>query len=156
MHLFDGKYLTVLALAGALAVAGCGGSDDSGDTTSAPATTPAEVTTQGGSGGGKTSTEPMVTTGMAKCTKSEISKAVEGTSSADSGDAVLAPGADAYKCADGWAVAFANVGTGQEQVTTTLVFQAEGQFWVVQDRAKVCPEPSEVPSAIYDLACNSN
>lgn len=135
----------------ALVVAGCGGSDDSGSETSTPtASTPATT------GGGSTQTEPMVTTGMAKCTESEISKAVEQTGSQESGEAVLAPGADSYKCADGWAVAFANVGTGQEQITTTLVFQAEGQFWVPQDRAKVCPEPSEVPKAIYDLACNSN
>ena len=156
MRLIEPKHLTVLAAVAGLAIAGCGSSNDSGST-SAPATTaPAEVTTQASSGGGSTSTEPMVTTGMAKCTESEISKAVEGTSTADSGKATLAPGNDAYKCADGWAVAIANVGTGQEQVTTTLVFQAEGQFWVVQDRAKVCPEPSDVPKAIYDLACNSN
>jgi ABC-type phosphate transport system substrate-binding protein len=135
----------------ALVVAGCGGSDDSGSETSTPtASTPATT------GGGSTQTEPMVTTGMAKCTESEISKAVEQTGSQESGEAVLADGADSYKCADGWAVAFANVGTGQEQVTSTVVFQAEGQFWVPQDRAKVCPEPSEVPKAIYDLACNSN
>lgn len=146
--------ITSLLACGALAAAGCGGSNDSADTSAT--TAPAQVTTQAASGGGKTTTEPMVTTGMAKCTETEISKAVESTSSGDSGKAVLAPGADAYKCADGWAVAFANVGTGQEQVTTTVVFQAEGQFWVPQDRAKVCPEPSEVPKAIYDLACNSN
>jgi len=135
----------------ALAVAGCGGSDDS----SGESTTPA-VSTPATSGGGSTSTEPMVTTGMAKCTESEISKAVEQTGSEETGKAALAPGADNYKCADGWAVAFANVGEGQEQITTTLVFEAEGQFWIPQDRAKVCPEPSDVPKAIYDLACNSN
>ena len=136
----------------ALVVAGCGGSGDSGEETTTPATAPPATTATGGA----TTTEPMVTTGMAKCTESEISKAVEQTGSQESGEAVLADGADNYKCADGWAVAFANVGTGQEQITTTLVFQAEGQFWVPQDRAKVCPEPSEVPKAIYDLACNSN
>lgn len=148
------RTLSVLALAAAaLAVAGCGGSNDSGDQTTAPAASVPATTTTGGE---TTGTEPMVTTGMAKCTESGISAAVEKTSSQDSGKAVLAPGADSYKCADGWAVAFANVGTGQEQITTTLVFQAEGQFWIPQDRAKVCPEPSDVPKAIYDLACNSN
>lgn len=143
---------SLLAVAAvALVAAGCGGSSDSGSETTTPAASVPATT-----GGGATTTEPMVTTGMAKCTESEISKAVEQTGSQDSGKAELAPGADSYKCADGWAVAFANVGTGQEQVTTTLVFQAEGQFWVPQDRAKACPEPSEVPKAIYDLACNSN
>ncbi len=149
---FARRLPALLAVAAvALVVAGCGGSDDTGSETSTPAaSTPATT------GGGSTQTEPMVTTGMAKCTESEISKAVEQTGSQESGEAVLADGADNYKCADGWAVAFANVGTGQEQITTTLVFQAEGQFWVPQDRAKVCPEPSDVPKAIYDLACNSN
>ena len=148
MRLFTASSLTVLAAA--LAVSGCGGSDSSTDTaaTTAPAATATSTAAS--------TTEPMVTTGMAKCTKGEISAAVEKTGSQDSGEAVLAPGSDSFKCADGWAVAFANVGTGQEQVTTTVVFQAEGQFWVPQDRAKVCPKPSEVPSAIYDLACNSN
>ena len=134
-----------------LAVAGCGGSDDTGGESTTPS-----VSTPATTGGGSTSTEPMVTTGMAKCTESEISKAVEQTGSEESGKAELAPGADSYKCADGWAVAFANVGEGQEQITSTLVFEAEGQFWIPQDRAKVCPEPSDVPKAIYDLACNSN
>ena len=142
---------SLLAVAAvALVAAGCGGSSDSGSETTTPAASVPATT-----GGGAT-TEPMVTTGMAKCTESEISKAVEQTGSQESGKAELAPGADSYKCADGWAVAFANVGEGQEQITTTLVFQAEGQFWVPQDRAKACPEPSEVPKAIYDLACNSN
>lgn len=133
-------------------MAGCGGSGNSADTTTAPA---ASTTAQATTGAG-TTTEPMVTTGMAKCTKSEISAAVAKTGNAESGEAVLAPGAGSYKCADGWAVAFANVGEGQEQITTTVVFEAEGQFWIPQDRAKVCPEPSDVPKAIYDLACNSN
>lgn len=142
----------ILAVAAvALAVAGCGGSDDSGGEKTTPAAS-VPVTT----GGDSTQAEPMVTTGMAKCTESEIAKAVEQTGSQEAGEATLAPGADNYKCADGWAVAFANVGEGQEQYTTTLVFEAEGQFWVSQDRAKVCPEPSDVPKAIYDLACNSN
>ena len=43
-----------------------------------------------------------------------------------------------------------------EQYTATVVWQAEGQFWVPQDRGKVCPKPSQIPAAIYDLACNSN
>ena len=140
--------LSLTVLAAALAISGCGGSGDAPQTsaTTAPAaTTPAA-----------TATEPMVTTGMAKCTEGEISKAVGQTGTQETGKATLAPGSGNYKCADGWAVAFANVGSGQEQVTTTLVFQAEGQFWVPQDRAKVCPKPSEVPQAIYDLACNTN
>ena len=96
-------------------------------------------------------------TGSASCTKAEITKAVSDLSSSDYADAKLATGGGpSYKCADGWAVGFVDVGMGMEQYTTTVVWQAEGQFWVPQDRGKVCPKPSQVPAAIYDLACNSN
>ena len=50
-----------------------------------------------------------------------------------------------------------NVGTGKSQYTATLVFEAEGQFWIPQDRQKVCKSPgNQVPAAIYQDACNTN
>jgi hypothetical protein len=64
---------------------------------------------------------------------------------------------DSFKCADGWAYAFVNVGSGEEQYTATLVFEAEGQFWVPKDRAKVCNAPGDqVPASIYQDACETN
>jgi hypothetical protein len=138
------------ALVAALALAACGGSDTA--STSTPSTVTTNVTSTA-----TDTTGAAITTGSASCTKAEITKAVSDLSSSDYADAKLATGGGpSYKCADGWAVGFVDVGTGLEQYTTTVVWQAEGQFWVPQDRAKVCPKPSQVPAAIYDLACNSN
>lgn len=62
-----------------------------------------------------------------------------------------------FKCADGWAYAFINAGTGDEAVTGTVVFEAEGQFWIPKDRATVCKAPGDqVPAAIYEPACETN
>lgn len=148
------KLAISFALISVFAIAACGGSDTA--STSTPSTVTDNVTSTA------TETTPVttgtaLTTGSAECTKAEITKAVSDLSSSDYADAKLATGGGpSYKCADGWAVGFVNVGSGMEQITTTVVWQAEGQFWVPQDRGKVCPKPSQVPAAIYDLACNSN
>ena len=87
------------------------------------------------------------------CDAASITKAAQG---ADDAPVALAE-PDSFKCADGWAYAFVNVGSGEEQYTATLVFEAEGQFWVPKDRAKVCNAPGdEVPAAIYKDACETN
>lgn len=148
------KLAISFALISVFAIAACGGSDTA--STSTPSTVTDNVTSTA------TETTPVttgtaLTTGSAECTKAEITKAVSDLSSSDYADAKLATGGGpSYKCADGWAVGFVNVGSGMEQITTTVVWQAEGQFWVPQDRGKVCPKPSQVPAAIYNLACNSN
>jgi uncharacterized lipoprotein YehR (DUF1307 family) len=143
------------ALVSVFALAACGGSDTS--STSTPSTATTNVTSTATDTTAPVTTGAAITTGSASCTKAEITKAVSDLSSSDYADAKLATGGGpSYKCADGWAVGFVDVGMGMEQYTTTVVWQAEGQFWVPQDRAKVCPKPSQVPAAIYDLACNSN
>uniref|UniRef100_A0A6J5Z5I5 Unannotated protein n=1 Tax=freshwater metagenome TaxID=449393 RepID=A0A6J5Z5I5_9ZZZZ len=102
-------------------------------------------------------TGPMIKTGSAKCTEAAIKKAVADYADAGNEGAVLATGdSDSYRCTDGWLVAQVNVGPAAEAATVTVLWQGEGQFWVPQDRAKVCPKPSKVPASIYDLACNSN
>ncbi len=64
---------------------------------------------------------------------------------------------DSSTCADGWAYAFVNVGSGQGQITVTTVFEAEGQFRVVQDRADVRAGPGDqVPASIHQDACETN
>jgi hypothetical protein len=143
------------ALVSVFALAACGGSDTA--STSTPSTATTNVTSTATDTTAPVTTGAAITTGSASCTKAEITKAVSDLSSSDYADAKLATGGGpSYKCADGWAVGFVDVGMGMEQYTTTVVWQAEGQFWVPQDRAKVCPKPSQVPAAIYDLACNSN
>ena len=144
-----------LALVAALALAACGGSDTA--STSTPSTVTDNVTSTATEASAPVTTGAAITTGSASCTKTEIQKAVSDLSSADYPNASLATGGGpSYKCANGWAVGFVDVGTGMEQYTTTVVWQAEGQFWVPQDRGKACPKPSQIPAAIYELACNSN
>lgn len=91
--------------------------------------------------------------GTVACDAPSITKAAQG---ADDAPIALAE-PDSFKCADGWAYAFVNVGEGESQYTATQVFQAEGQFWIPKDRAKVCTAPgNEVPASIYQDACETN
>lgn len=105
-----------------------------------------------------TSTADTATTskvgGTAVCDKDAIAKAVAATGESDGTTATLST--DGFTCEAGWAVALADVGPAGKAVTETLVYRAEGQFWIEQDRGKVCPKPSEIPAAIYRKACGSD
>lgn len=123
-------------------------------------------------------------TALAGCTSASTESAVGGTTSCDVA-ALTAPAADAVaadspdmkldqvddvQCADGWAAVLADISPTDGSdggFAVTLVFEAEGQFWIPKDRAKVCgtmsttdpgarPKDSQVPAAIWPLACNSN
>jgi hypothetical protein len=66
-----------------------------------------------------------------------------------------------YRCADGWAVMFPAVGTSAAATSFTenVIVQAQGPNWALMDRGKVCgdsEESSQVPAAIYALACETN
>jgi len=90
---------------------------------------------------------------MATCDAASINEAAGGGTA--QGVELAQP--DSFTCADGWAYAFVNVGSGDEQVTVTKVFEAEGQFWVEKDRATVCAGPGDqVPASIYRDACETN
>lgn len=142
--------LLVAAVALAALVAGCGGgSSSAGSTTTVTVTRTATTPAVGG-----TATVDGIVTGVATCDTASIGKAVAAAGKAEKTNAVLAP--DGLRCAKGWAAAAVDVGTGDNAVTETMVFQAEGQFWVPQDRTNVCPKPSPVPAAIYQIACESN
>ena len=54
--------------------------------------------------------------------------------------------------------------TGPQGAPTSLIFQAEGQFWVPQDKEKVCgtvasasagaaPADATVPASLYEAGC---
>lgn len=125
----------------AAVLVGCGSSSDTTASTEAAASASTAATTS-----------PQVG-GTVACDAPSITKAAQGTD--DAPIALAEP--DSFTCADGWAYAFVNVGTGEEQYTTTLVFEAEGQFWVPKDRTKVCNAPGdEVPASIYQDACETN
>jgi len=145
----DGKLrlrsVFVLALASAASVVllvGCGSDDDSGSTSNAA--------NDGGA----------IVTGSAKCDEASIQDALMSWSRANGGGKATLPDVSgSYQCADGWAVAFPNVGSGEAEVTVTAVFEAEGQFWIPKVRAKVCGKSaaqSEVPASLYKAACQTN
>jgi len=136
------RIVAVAAALGALALAGCGSDSSSTTATSGPMV------------GGSTTNASGIVTGVAKCDEASIAKAVADTAKAQNTTATLPKGS--YECADGWAVAFPDVGPKGQDVTVTYVYEAEGQFWVPQDRAKVCVKDSPVPKSLYAKACESN
>ena len=133
----------VAAAATLVAASGCSDSSDDGSPSG------------GGGGNG------AIVTGTAKCDRASMEEAVQTWAKAygDGEKASLPNAADSYTCADGWAVAFPDVGPEQTAVTVTAVFEAEGQFWIPKDRAKVCGDKasdSEVPASLFEQACQTN
>ena len=96
--------------------------------------------------------------GTADCSQGALTTAVEAWAKAqgEGQKATLPSASGSYKCANGWAVAFPNVGSGQAEVTVTAVFEAEGPVWVPKDRGKVCGNNSPVPKSLYQDACQTN
>lgn len=116
----------------------CGGSDDNS-----------------GSGDGK------MVGGMVACDSKSIDDGVQAWAKAygNGQQASLPNDPGTYKCADGWAVAFPNVGPEKTAVTVTVVLEAEGQFWIPKDRGKVCGNTaadSDVPKQLFQQACQTN
>lgn len=112
-------------------------------------------TSSGTTGGG------AIVTGTAECDRASMQEAVASWEKAfgDGGTATLPDSPNSFRCADGWAVAFPDVGPAESAVTVTAVFEAEGQFWIPKDRAKVCgatAESSEVPASLFEEACQTN
>jgi hypothetical protein len=133
--------VALASVAAAVVLLGCG-SDDSDNTS-------------------ESSTDnPAIVTGSAKCDQKSMQKAVVMWSKVfGGGKATLPEDPKSYRCADGWAVAFPNVGSGEAEVTVTAVFEAEGQFWIPKDRTEVCGNDaakSEVPNSLYKEACQTN
>ena len=106
--------------------------------------------------------------GMTECTDAILTKAADDAAKALSADNVFT--FESLQCADGWAVVNGIVGPadapsdGPQGAPTSLIFQAEGQFWVPQDKEKVCgtvasasagaaPADATVPAALYEAGC---
>lgn len=132
-------------LLAALSLAGC--SSGSGDAAASGAASPVGGTTT--------------------CDDATISQALTDVLTAG-GDGMELTSLDTLQCADGWAAAEATTSNGNDDggVTSTYVFEAEGQFWVPKDRADVCgtitgdgtqrPDDAQVPADIWSLACDTN
>jgi len=101
--------------------------------------------------------------GMTSCTKEHLAKPAS--------EAARVLGAenlytiDALECADGWAVTSGLLSSKQNPnmgAPTSFVFEQEGQFWIVQDKAKVCgtnptgttpPPDAKIPAALFVSGC---
>ena len=121
-------------------IAACGGSDD---------------------GSGDSASNGQSVGGTVACDSASIQEGVDAWAKAYGGGekTTLPEDPGAFRCADGWAVAFPNSGSGDTAVTVTVVMEAEGQFWIPKDRAKVCGDSaadSEVPKQLYRDACQTN
>jgi len=127
------RHLLLLALviaALSIGLAGCGSSDSTTTVTDA-ATTEAAATTD----------TAMVTTGSAVCDDATLTKAAK---EADPEIVKVEPG---VKCADGWAVIYPT----NADYTFTMVFEAEGEFWIYKKGV----DCATIPMALQD-ACNTN
>lgn len=101
--------------------------------------------------------------GETRCTKEQLADAAAAAARAMGKDNVYT--IDDLQCADGWAVTsglLASTQNPQQGAPTSFVFQAEGQFWVVQDKAKVCgtnpttttaPADATIPASLFLSGC---
>jgi len=106
-----------------------------------------ELTGGGGTtGGGTTDTTPVG--GTVKCDKESLTAAAK-----NSVDKFVS--LEDWNCDQGWAVAFVVT----EDYEETVVFEAEGQFWILKDRNDVCgigPDDATIPSSLDDPGCTTN
>ena len=108
------------------------------------------------------STAPMVG-GMTECTKDAIAPFATGAAQAMGPDNVYT--LSDLQCADGWAVTggvLANKANPDMGAPTSFVFEQEGQFWVVKDKAAVCgtnpttttaPADALIPATLFLPGC---
>ncbi len=110
---------------------------------------------------------PVATTsligGMTTCTKDAVAPAATGAAQSLGPNNVYT--IDDLQCADGWAVTagvLADKADPTRGAPTSFVFEQEGQFWVLQDKAKVCgtnpttttaPADATIPAALFLSGC---
>lgn len=144
------------ALAGvaALSISACAGTIDAsgpdGDSAPASSTSPTVVT-------------PTTVGGMTDCTKAALAEASTAAARSLGEDNVYE--IEDLLCAGGWAVTSGiladkrNPGTG---APTSFVFEQEGQFWVLQDKRRVCgtlptttvaPADAAIPAELFIAGC---
>ena len=101
--------------------------------------------------------------GMTECTKDALAAPATQAAQALGEDNVYT--VDDLYCADGWAVTAGLLASTQNPAMgapTSFVFEQEGQFWVLQDKAKVCgtnpvtttpPADATIPAALFIPGC---
>ena len=102
--------------------------------------------------------------GMATCTQADFGDVI--AAGLPKGEVLVS--VDEFRCDSGWAYVFATVGDGKgHDIGVTMVFEAEGQFWIPKDPDKVCgtenlahpdqrPADAQVPAGIWVNACKTN
>lgn len=134
----------LILVAAAFALVGCGGGDSASSATSAASS----------------AAESVIGGGSAVCDQATFDAWVKAYGEqADVNGATLPAGE--FKCADGWAVLMPTVGTNDanSSFTENVIVQAEGPSWALMDREQVCADSqanSEVPAALYQLACETD
>lgn len=131
-----------LALSAAVAIAGLGlAACSSGDSASSSAS-------------------PSMVGGMTECTNEAVQPAVDQAVAALGGDNQMP--IESLQCSDGWAVASGTLGPkdapadGPQGAPTSFIFEQEGQFWVLKDKAQVCgtsESDAQVPADLYTAGC---
>ena len=117
----------------------------------------ATLTACSSSSGGSSEASASMVGGMTECTQAILEKATNDYA-ASTGNSLAS--FEGLECADGWAVASVVIGDAPQSV----IFQAEGQFWIPQDKAKVCgtydaaapdtvPEDATIPTDLYPSGC---
>ena len=142
------------ALAGAVALAIAGLSACSSGGTATEATAAAAASPIGG---------------MTTCDKAALDSSVQAAAVALGADNVFT--IDTVECASGWAVVSGILGAadapadGPQGAPTSLIFEAEGQFWIPKVAADVCgtpwpntsgtdaPADALIPADLYASAC---
>ena len=101
--------------------------------------------------------------GETQCTKEQLADAAASAARALGTDNVYT--IDDLQCADGWAVTSGLLASTQQPdrgAPTSFVFRAEGQFWVVQEKSKVCgtkpttttaPADATIPASLFLSGC---
>ena len=107
--------------------------------------------------------------GMTTCDKAGLDSSVQAAAVALGADNVFT--IDTVDCASGWAVVTGILGAadapadGPQGAPTSLIFEAEGQFWIPKVAADVCgtpwpntsgtdaPADALIPADLYATAC---
>jgi hypothetical protein len=101
--------------------------------------------------------------GMTECTTEALAGPATAAAQALGPDNVYT--VDDLSCSEGWAVTaglLASKDNPDMGAPTSFVFEQQGQFWVVQDKAKVCgtnpttttaPADASIPPALFLSGC---
>lgn len=101
--------------------------------------------------------------GMTECTKAALAEPATQAAQALGPDNVYT--VDELSCADGWAVTsgvLADKSNPSMGAPTSFVFEQQGQFWVLKEKAAVCgtnpvtttpPADAEIPAELFLPGC---